>query len=94
VGVAGETFDTVDAYVLHLQKHLPQAYLAGIDFREYVDLLRQVETGATTIGDAVRRAPSLRRVAGSCPCSKSVRWVVEEPAGTAAGIDANQVAGG
>lgn len=94
VGVAGETFDTVDAYVLHLQKHLPQAYLAGIDFREYVDLLRQVETGATTIGDAVRRAPSLRRVAGSCPCSKSVRWVVEEPAGSAAGIDANQVAGG
>jgi hypothetical protein len=23
--------------------------------------------------------PALRRVGGACPCSKSVRWVVDEP---------------
>ena len=28
---------------------------------------------------AMKKMPNLKRVGGVCPCSKSVRWVVEEP---------------
>jgi 1,2-phenylacetyl-CoA epoxidase catalytic subunit len=94
VGIDGEHFETVGAYVKHLEKHLPQAYLAGIDFKEYVTLLKEIESGATTVGDAVRRAPSLRRVAGSCPCSKSVRWVVDSGEMPGASANTDQVMGG
>jgi hypothetical protein len=26
------------------------------------------------------KMPRLKRVGGTCPCSRAVRWVVEEPA--------------
>lgn len=79
VGVDGETYETVDDFLAHLKSRLPESYLASSDFRDYVQTLREVESGEVTADEAARRMPSLRRVAGSCPCSKSVRWVVDEP---------------
>ncbi len=37
-----------------------------------------------TAEEAAGRMPALRRVGGACPCSKSVRWVVDEPQTVAA----------
>jgi 1,2-phenylacetyl-CoA epoxidase catalytic subunit len=37
--------------------------------------------GETSAEEASRELPVLRRIAGSCPCSKSVRWVVDRPEG-------------
>jgi len=80
VGVDGETFDAVEDYIGHLRAQLPESYLAGRDFRDYVEATRQVANGELTAADAARQMPELRRVGGSCPCSRAVRWVVDEPA--------------
>ncbi|MCB1032505.1 MAG: phenylacetate-CoA oxygenase subunit PaaI [Acidobacteria bacterium] len=80
VGFGGEEFEDVDAYARHLAEHLPESYLASSDFRSYLDLLGKVAAGTMTATEASRQSPSLRRVAGTCPCSKSVRWVVDSPA--------------
>ena len=79
VGTDGRTFDDVDEYLRHLAATLPESYLASSDFREFVEVQRKVDAGETTADDAGRQMPTLRRVAGSCPCSKSVRWVVDDP---------------
>jgi 1,2-phenylacetyl-CoA epoxidase catalytic subunit len=79
VGVEGELFTSVDAYRKHLLLHLPDAYRAGEDFRDYLDALEKVVAGELSLKDAVSRMPALRRVAGACPCSKSVRWVTDAP---------------
>lgn len=79
VGVDGESFETVDDYLAHLRKVLPESYLAGRDFMDYLDSLRQVVAGEIDAQKASHQMPSLRRVAGTCPCSKSVRWVRDEP---------------
>jgi hypothetical protein len=76
-GWEGETFDDVDAYAAHLSQHLPDAYRASSDFLHYLDTLRKLHTGEIELKEAVRSMPSLRRVGGVCPCSKSVRWVSE-----------------
>jgi len=80
VGHDGQPFDDVNAYLKHLYRQLPESYQAGRDFKEYVDALRQVERGELTREAAASRMPALRRVGGACPCSNSVRWVVDEPA--------------
>jgi len=80
IGVEGQGFETLDEYLAHLRHELPESYLAGRDFRDFVELLRKVDTGETELAEAVNQMPALRRVAGTCPCSKSVRWVVEEKA--------------
>jgi len=36
-----------------------------------------VRRGELTAEAAASQMPALRRVGGACPCSKSVRWVVE-----------------
>ena len=64
---------------------MPESYLANTDFKDYLGKLRAVDAGEMTLEDAVRKMPALRRVAGSCPCSKSVRWVRDAAAATAAG---------
>ena len=69
------TFNDVDAYLSHLTERLPDAYRAGRDFKHYVELLTRVHSGETTVADAKRAMPTLTRVGGVCPCSKSVRWV-------------------
>lgn len=84
IGFAGETFTELDDFAKHLTKHLPEAYLAGRDFKDYLDLLRQVTKGELTPEQASMKSPTLRRVGGACPCSKSVRWVVDDPTTVAA----------
>ncbi len=91
VGWQGERFEDLPSYLDHLRRHLPDAYRAGRDFREYVELIGRVAGGELTAGEAARTMPSLRRVGGVCPCSKAVRWVSDggnghgEGAGAAAG---------
>ncbi len=77
-GVDGESFDSLEDYLIHLRAHLPAPYFAGQDFKGYLETLTAVHDGTLSTRDATRQMPSLRRVAGSCPCSKSVRWVVDQ----------------
>lgn len=79
-GFEGESFDDFDSYVQHLRRHLPESYLAGRDFKDYLDRLRSVAAGEMDTVAASRMMPTLRRVAGTCPCSRAVRWVIDEPA--------------
>jgi len=80
ISVDGKAFTDVDAYVTHLGEVLPEAYLASRDVTHYVDTLRQLLAGQVTIKDAIKSTPHLARVGGACPCSNSVRWVVEDVA--------------
>ena len=80
VGTRGETFADVDSYVAHLRATLPEPYLASRDMKQYVETLREVFSGKITADQASKRMPTLKRVGGVCPCSNSVRWIVEEPA--------------
>ena len=80
VSTDGRTFTDVDAYVKHLSEMLPEAYLASRDVKHYLETLRQLLAGRITIKDAIKSTPHLARVGGACPCSNSVRWVVEESA--------------
>ncbi len=79
VGVDGEVFNSFPDYVQHLIANLPESYRSSRDFKDYVESLREVAEGRTTIEQAVGKMPALRRVGGACPCSKSVRWVVDDP---------------
>ena len=80
IGWDGEEFDQTADYLRHLAKHLPDSYRAGRDFREYVEMLQEVHDGELDADQAARAMPSLRRVGGVCPCSRAVRWVIDEPA--------------
>jgi 1,2-phenylacetyl-CoA epoxidase catalytic subunit len=84
VGADGTQYADAQAYAQHLARTLPESYLASRDFKDFIDTLREVASGQTTADAAARRMPVLRRVGGSCPCSKSVRWVVDEPLPTPA----------
>jgi benzoyl-CoA 2,3-dioxygenase component B len=84
VGSQGESFDSAQEYLQHLVRTLPESYRASRDYKDFVDSLLQVENGTLTLEQASSRMPALRRVAGACPCSKSVRWVVDEPAAAGA----------
>ena len=86
VGVDGETFADLDAYTRHLVANLPEAYLAGQDFKEYLETHKKLEAGEITHEQAVKHMPELRRVGGVCPCSKSVRWVQEEALAASDGV--------
>jgi 1,2-phenylacetyl-CoA epoxidase catalytic subunit len=93
VGFAGETFTSVPDYLQHLIQNLPESYRASRDYKDYVQALTEVVEGRMTVEQAVGRMPALRRVAGACPCSKSVRWMVDDPAGVAAIVSAPEPAG-
>lgn len=82
VGVDGETFTDAEGYLRYLSTHLPEPYMASRDMKVYAEALREVAAGTLTPHDAIKRMPKLKRVGGTCPCSKSVRWVMEEPAST------------
>ena len=85
VGVDGETYDDFEGYVDHLTKTLPDAYRAGRDFKFYLELFGQIEAGELTPDEAAGKMPNLRRVGGVCPCSRAVRWVVDEATGSGNG---------
>ena len=80
VDIEGNPIADADEYVRYLATVLPQAYLASRDMAEYSALIRQVASGETTREQAAMKSPKLRRKESVCPCSKSVRWVVEEGA--------------
>ncbi|MCE9627811.1 MAG: phenylacetate-CoA oxygenase subunit PaaI [Candidatus Eisenbacteria bacterium] len=82
IGVNGETFTEVEEYLRYLAKHLNSGYIASRDLRLYADALRQVVKGEITVEQGVKAMPKLKRLGGSCPCSRSVRWVMEESNGT------------
>lgn len=82
IGVNGETFTDVEEYLRYLAKHLNPGYIASRDLRLYADALRQVVKGEITVEQGVKAMPKLKRLGGSCPCSRSVRWVMEESNGT------------
>lgn len=79
-GTDGRVYKDVLEYIGHLRDTLPEAYLASNDFRHYLELLKQVAAGTMTRDEAQQSSPQLSRVGGSCPCSKSVRWIVPETA--------------
>jgi len=83
-GSQGETFTSAHDYLQHLVRVLPESYRASRDYKDFADALLAVEAGTMTVEQAASRMPALRRVAGACPCSKSVRWVVDDPAAVTA----------
>jgi 1,2-phenylacetyl-CoA epoxidase catalytic subunit len=80
VGADGETFTEYDAYMKHLARELPEAYLTTRDLRMYGEMLGKVTRGEVSAADAVKKMPKLKRVGGTCPCSRAVRWVMEDTA--------------
>lgn len=81
VGLDGEEYADVEEYLRYLAKQLNDGYVASRDMRNYADCLRKVAAGEMTRDQAVKAMPKLKRVGGSCPCSRSVRWVMEEANG-------------
>jgi len=79
VGFDGERFDDAEACIRHVAAHLPEAYRASVDVKHWADMLRKVHAQQVPLKDAIKSQPRLARVGGPCPCSRSVRWVVEEP---------------
>jgi 1,2-phenylacetyl-CoA epoxidase catalytic subunit len=82
VGIDGEAFESADEYVRYLAKNLNEGYVASRDMRNYVEVLRKVHAGEMTAADGAKAMPKLKRVGGTCPCSKGVRWVMEDDGGT------------
>src|SRR4249919_643160 len=60
VGADGETFTDADAYLRHLAKHLPEAYLTTRDMRMYQETLTKVVAGEMTVKDAIAKMPKLK----------------------------------
>jgi hypothetical protein len=83
IGLDGEAFTDADAYLRYLSRHLNDGYVASRDMRLYSETLRQVVAGTLTPEQGVKAMPKLKRLGGSCPCSRSVRWVMEDSDGTA-----------
>jgi 1,2-phenylacetyl-CoA epoxidase catalytic subunit len=82
IGVDGEVFTDADNYLRYLGTQLNAGYIASRDLRLYAEALRQVVAGTLTVEQGVKAMPKLKRVGGTCPCSRSVRWVMEERDGT------------
>jgi hypothetical protein len=79
IGIDGETFDDAETWLRYLARNLNEGYVASRDMQNYATLVREVASGQTTVKDAIMKTPKLKRVGGTCPCSNSVRWVMETP---------------
>jgi hypothetical protein len=77
IGIDGETFDDAEEYLRYLAKNLNEGYCASRDLLNYANALRKVASGEITPMDAIKAMPKLKRVGGTCPCSRSVRWVMD-----------------
>lgn len=77
IGVDGERFDEVDTWLRYLGTQLADGYMASRDLSLYAETLRKVVAGELSPDEASKKMPRLKRVGGNCPCSKSVRWVVD-----------------
>jgi hypothetical protein len=58
IGIQGEAFTDVDAYLRHLAEALNDGYVASRDMRLYAETLRKVVAGELTVEQGVRRCPS------------------------------------
>jgi hypothetical protein len=81
VGIDGEPFTDVEEYLRYLAANLNDGYVASRDMRLYAEALRKVAAGELSREDAIKSMPKLKRVGGTCPCSKGVRWVMEGSGG-------------
>jgi benzoyl-CoA 2,3-dioxygenase component B len=81
IGFDGEPFGDVEEYIAHVLAHLPEAYHASIDVKHWIEMQRKVAKGEIELKTAINSMPRLARVGGACPCSKSVRWVMDVPEG-------------
>ena len=81
IGIDGETFTDADEYIRYLSKNLNEGYVASRDLVNFADVLRKVKSGAMTVKDGIMAMPKLKRLGGMCPCSKGVRWVMEDESG-------------
>jgi 1,2-phenylacetyl-CoA epoxidase catalytic subunit len=88
VGVDGEAFADVEEYLRYLAKNLNEGYVLSRDMKHYAEAIRGVAAGTLTVKDAIMKMPKLKRVGGTCPCSKGVRWVMEGSAADRAGTAA------
>jgi hypothetical protein len=77
--VDGKPIATVDQFKKHLTRVLPEAYATARDMTKFYELMGKVVAGEVKAEDAVHILPNLSRVGGVCPCSRAVRWVVDEP---------------
>jgi 1,2-phenylacetyl-CoA epoxidase catalytic subunit len=77
VGVDGEPFTDAEEYLRYLSRHLNEGYVASRDMKNYAAALRGVAAGTLAVKDAIMQMPKLKRVGGTCPCSKGVRWVMD-----------------
>ncbi len=82
IGIEGETFGDPTEYVRYLAKHLNEGYVASRDLVNYADVLGKVKRGEMTVKDGIMAMPKLKRMGGTCPCSKGVRWVMEDADGS------------
>jgi len=80
IGTEGEVFTDGATYLRYLATQLSDGYMASRDMKLYGDGLRKVAAGEWSPAEATKAMPKLRRVGGNCPCSRAVRWVVDEPA--------------
>jgi 1,2-phenylacetyl-CoA epoxidase catalytic subunit len=89
VGLDGEAFTDPEEYLRYLARNLNEGYVASRDMKHYAEALRGVATGALTVKDAIMKMPKLKRVGGTCPCSKGVRWVMEGSAADQADLSSS-----
>jgi hypothetical protein len=75
----GKPIATLDAFKKHLTRVLPEAYATARDMTKFYELMGKVIAGEVKAEDAVHILPNLSRVGGVCPCSRAVRWVIDEP---------------
>jgi len=81
VGIDGEAFEDAEEYLRYLAANLNEGYVASRDMKLYAEALRAVASGEKTPAEAMKSMPRLKRVGGTCPCSKGVRWVMEDAEG-------------
>jgi 1,2-phenylacetyl-CoA epoxidase catalytic subunit len=89
VGLDGEAFTDAEEYLRYLARSLNEGYVASRDMKHYAGALRGVAAGTLTVKDAIMKMPKLKRVGGTCPCSKGVRWVMEGSAADQADLSSS-----
>ncbi|PHQ69403.1 MAG: hypothetical protein COB97_07655, partial [Paracoccus sp.] len=77
--VHGNEISDHKTYLTYLQESLPEPYLQHRDFGFYLEQLALVVSGEKSAKEAQMMMPRLTRTS-YCPCSKSVRWITEDPA--------------
>jgi len=78
--IDGKPLKTLDAFKNHLKSVLPEAYATARDMTKFYEIMGKIALGEVKAEDAVHMLPNLSRVGGVCPCSRAVRWVIDEPA--------------